>query len=259
MTIPWRGVTRELRGLMKPRFMTFQELSFAIRKSQPDIHGVTIHRWIKDMCDAGLLIKVQRDLYANTMATPHPNPTEAAHLIRPGAIVSLQSVLGEMGAANNPSSVVTAIIPVSKTGKAVPEARQGGGLFGEEAGSPMTRPRAGEVTTNMGRFEFYSMPERLCFLNGVREDSYLSPVKKYRSATPEKALADWLYLSQGSRNIRLSDPPLDMDLTDINMNALHNICQAMSLEGALEQWLSQKAQYDADENVQYNMNTAFGF
>src|SRR3546814_15967349 len=54
--------------------------------------------------------RVWKGLYLNNLAIPPVSPEEVAAALKPGAIVSLQSVLGDL-VANNPSSVVTAIVP----------------------------------------------------------------------------------------------------------------------------------------------------
>lgn len=52
-----------------------------------------------------------RGLYLSQLAIPRPAAAEAADFIRTGAVVSLQTVLGEAGITNNFSDVVTSVLP----------------------------------------------------------------------------------------------------------------------------------------------------
>src|SRR3546814_2677977 len=81
--------------------------------------------------------RVWKGLYLNNLAIPPVSPEEVAAALKPGAIVSLQSVLGDL-VANNPSSVVTAIVPHRKE-------------------QPI--PSVGEMKTGIGVFRFHAMSE----------------------------------------------------------------------------------------------------
>jgi hypothetical protein len=80
-----------------------------------------------------------RGLYLNQLAASRPLAAEAAGFIRTGAIVSLQTVLGEAGITNNFPDLVTSVIPH------------------ERGRVPSVRPvRAADI-----EFRFHAMPARL--------------------------------------------------------------------------------------------------
>ncbi|MGH8275683.1 MAG: hypothetical protein ACRETH_03200, partial [Steroidobacteraceae bacterium] len=72
----------------------------------------TIFKWIRDQTRSGVLRPVTRGLYLNQLARPQPSAAEAASFIRSGAIVSLQTVLGDAGITNSYSDIVTSVLPV---------------------------------------------------------------------------------------------------------------------------------------------------
>jgi hypothetical protein len=74
----------------------------------------TLFRWIREQTESGALRPVTRGLYINQLATPRPTAADAAGFVRAGAIVSLQTVLGEAGVTNNYSDIVTCVVPHSK-------------------------------------------------------------------------------------------------------------------------------------------------
>lgn len=64
---------------------------------------------------------------------------EAAVWLRPGAVISLQTVLGDAGVWNNYTGWVTAVVPLS---------------------SRYTTPSLGTVATGAGTFVFRGVPKR---------------------------------------------------------------------------------------------------
>ena len=133
--------------------------------------------------------------------------------LRPGAVISLQTVLGDAGVWNNFTDWVTAVVPLSRR---------------------YTIPSLGRVETSAGIFVFRGLPETV--LEAGREEDRLASGLTYRRATPEAALLHWLYLSNSPRS-RMSEPPRDMDLTVLNSRRLERLARAMQLSGVLEGWL----------------------
>ena len=62
---------------------------------------------------ANRLQRVVRGLFLNRLITPPPQLCEAAVWLRPGAVISLQTVLGDSGVWNNYTEWVTAVVPLS--------------------------------------------------------------------------------------------------------------------------------------------------
>jgi predicted transcriptional regulator of viral defense system len=105
----------ELLGLLEsneaPRVCTTEELAQLVRRVRPRANADTVHNAIGGLMKAGALQKVSRGLYLNRRSRPAVEVAEAAQHIRQGAVVSLESVLGECGFLNNPPAIVTAVVP----------------------------------------------------------------------------------------------------------------------------------------------------
>jgi hypothetical protein len=159
------------------------------------------------------------------MTMPPAELAEAATWLRPGCIVSLQTVLGDSGAWNNYTSMVTAVVPF---------------------GSDRSRPSLGTRSTNAGQFQFRGIPEAL--LNIGKASDRLANVTGYLRATPEAALLHWIYLAASSHS-NLSVPPLDIDLDEINIPRLNRLAKAMGIGNELDVWMISKRAHDQSPSV----------
>ncbi|HEY6621617.1 MAG TPA: hypothetical protein VIY68_18910 [Steroidobacteraceae bacterium] len=177
-----------------------------------DISKPSVERWIQEAVAAKRLQRVVRGLYLNRLITPPAQLSEAAVWLRPGAVISLQTVLGDSGAWNNFTQWVTAIVPLS---------------------SRYTTPSLGRIETGAGTFLFRGMPERV--LEAGAERDRLAAGLDYRRATPEAALLHWLYFSCSPRS-RMSAPPLDLDLGALELKRLRRLAIAMRLDKNLAIW-----------------------
>lgn len=177
-----------------------------------DISKPTVERWIQEAVAANRLQRVVRGLYLNRLIAPPARLCEAAVWLRPGAVISLQTVLGDSGAWNNFTQWVTAVVPLS---------------------SRYTTPSLGRIETGAGTFVFRGVPERV--LEAGAERDRLATELDYRRATPEAALLHWLYLS-GSPRSRMSAPPLDLDLGALDLKRLKRLAIAMRLDENLTTW-----------------------
>jgi hypothetical protein len=189
--------------------------------ARPDVSEATVERWIQEAVIANRLQRVVRGLYLNRLSNPPAQLSEAAVWLRPGAVISLQTVLGDSGVWNNFTDWVTAIVPLSRR---------------------YTTPSLGRLETAAGIFVFRGLSETV--LEAGREEDRLASGSTYRRATPEAALLHWLYLSNSPRS-RMSEPPLDMDLTILNAQRLKRLSRAMKLSGVLEGWLLRADGVDA--------------
>jgi hypothetical protein len=172
----------------------------------------SVERWIQDAVAAKRLQRVVRGLFLNRLIVPPPQLCEAAVWLRPGAVVSLQTVLGDSGMWNNYTDWVTAVVPLS---------------------SRYTTPSLGRFETQGGTFVFRGLPERVLEA-GAKDDRLVTGID-YRRATPEAALLHWLYLSASPRS-RMSTPPLDLDLGEMNLKRLKRLAAAMRLDANLCTW-----------------------
>jgi hypothetical protein len=177
-----------------------------------DISKPSVERWIQESVAANRLLRVVRGLFLNRLIAPPAQLCEAAVWLRPGAVVSLQTVLGDSGVWNNYTDWVTAVVPLS---------------------SRYTTPSLGRVETGAGTLVFRGMPERI-LESGAEHDRLVNGVD-YRRSTPEAAMLHWLYLSDSPRS-RMSAPPVDLDLGALDSSRLKRLTRAMHLEASLFKW-----------------------
>ena len=177
-----------------------------------DISRPSVERWIQEAVAANRLQRVVRGLFLNRLIVPPAQPCEAAVWLRPGAVISLQTALGDAGVWNNYTDWVTAVVPLS---------------------SRYATPSLGRIETGAGIFVFRGIPERV--LEAGAENDRLVAGIDYRRATPEAALLHWLYLSASPRS-RMSMPPMDLDVDALDSRKLKRLAKAMRIEGTLESW-----------------------
>lgn len=212
MAMP-RTPTSILLGAEAPRVLTIPMLAAVLADRRKLPARNTLFRWVREQVASGVLRPMTRGLYLNQLATPRPNAAEAAGFIRTGAIVSLQTVLGEAGITNNFPDIVTSIIPH------------------ERGYVPSVRPvRATDI-----EFRFHSMPARFLDGRAGQLEDRMDPDVKYARATPEKALLDWLYLG-ASPHSKIAGPPFDVDIERLSASRLRRLARSMDLTERLKRW-----------------------
>ena len=224
-----RTPTTILLGADAPRVMTVPMIAAAFADRRKKAARNTVFKWIRDQTDAGVLRPVTRGLYLNQLARPQPTAAEAASFVRSGAIVSLQTVLGEAGVTNSYSDIVTSVLPV-----------QGG-----------VAQSSRSVVANGIEYRFHVMPARLLDDEAGDLKDRLDLNFLYARATAEKALIDWIYLGESPRT-KLSFPPFDIDLEQIDKRRLKRLADRMKLSKQLNEYLARKGKYDRDPNVRAN-------
>jgi hypothetical protein len=187
----------------------------AARDVRSSVSDATVERWIQEAVSAKRLRRVVRGLYLNQLINPPAQLSEAAAWLRPGAIVSLQTVLGDSGVWNNYTPWVTAVVPLSRR---------------------YATPSLGRRDTVDGTFVFRGIPESI--LEAGREDDRLTAGITYRRATPEAALLHWLYLSESPRS-GMSAPPTDLNLDSLDLRRLERLSTAMRIGAAFHAWLTR--------------------
>jgi hypothetical protein len=186
----------------------------------------TLFRWVRDQVAGGALRPITRGLYLNQMASPRPTAAEAAGFLRTGAIVSLQTVLGEAGITNNFPDIVTSVLPH------------------ERGRVSSVRPvKAADI-----EFRFHSMPARLLDDRAGELEDRMDFDVKYPRATPEKALLDWLYLGESNYS-KIAGPPLDLEFERLHASRLRRLARSMGLKEELQAWLTRKKKHDIDPDV----------
>jgi hypothetical protein len=209
--------------------MTVPMVAAAFAHRRPRAARNTVFRWLREQTDAGVLRPVTRGLYLNQLARPQPTAAEAADFIRSGAVVSLQTVLGEAGVTNSYSDIVTSVVPLR--GSVAPSSRR--------------------VIANGIEYRFHAMPLRLMDEEAGTLEDRMDLDALYPRASPEKALLDWIYLGNSPRT-KLAPPPLDVDLTRIDMRRLRRLAERMGLPTPLRVYLTRRRHYDEDPSVRAN-------
>jgi hypothetical protein len=227
-----------LISLGAPRVVTIQDLQSYARlnaERQPSASAVT--RWVRMLNETGKLQPVTRGVYLNRLAGPSVHPAEASQYIRRGAVVSLAWVLERSGALNNFGDTVTCVVPQC---------------------SDFSPPRVGERETTAGQFRFYAV--RMTVLSAGREN--IEDVQDlnfaYPRATPERALLDWIYLGACVRS-RLSLPPLDIQMHQMNPSRLKRLASAMGIARQWTEWHARWNSYQSAEDVGQNASEALSF
>jgi len=213
-----RWATRLELALADPTALRVLDKTSIIRLARdvrPDVSEATVERWIQEAASVNRLQRVVRGLYLNRLINPPAQLSEAAVWLRPGAVISLQTVLGDAGVWNNFTDWVTAVVPLSHR---------------------YTTPSLGRLETAAGIFVFRGLPEGA--LEAGRDEDRLVNGITYRRATPEAALLHWLYLSNSPRS-RMSEPPLDVNRAMLNVQRLRRLSRAMRLSESLEEWLTR--------------------
>lgn len=224
-----RTPTTILLGADAPRVMTVPMIAAAFADRRKKAARNTVFNWIRNQTEAGVLRPVTRGLYLNQLARPQPTASEAASFVRSGAIVSLQTVLGDAGITNSYSDIVTSVLPAR--GRVAQSSRS--------------------VVANGVEYRFHAMPARLLNDEAGNAEDRIDLDVLYARASPEKALMDWIYLGNSPRT-KLAPPPLDIDLDRLDKRRLRRLAERMKLSKQLHDYLVRKRKYDRDPNVRAN-------
>jgi len=224
-----RTPTTILLGADAPRVMTVPMIAAAFADRRKKAARNTVFKWIRDQTEAGVLRPVTRGLYLNQLARPQPTAAEATGFVRSGAIVSLQTVLGDAGITNSYSDIVTSVLPL----------RRG------------IAQSSRSVVAKSIEYRFHAMPAQLLDDRAGDLQDRMNLEVLYARATPEKALLDWLYLGESPRT-KLAPPPLDIDLERIDKRRLKRLAERMKLSEQLDEYLARKRKHDRDPSVRAN-------
>lgn len=178
-----------------------------LRESLGDLPPATLSRRVAKALDAKMLVQVRAGVYLNTFSLPPPKVAEATPYVRTGAVVSLQTVLGDASVLNNYTPDVTCVIP-----------------------SNGVNTTSGEVDSPAARFRFYRLNADI--LNaGEIEDRLVADIG-YLRATPEKALIDWMALAAEHRSNMTAVPAHDIDWQELDERRLLRIAKAAGMTSA---------------------------
>lgn len=219
---PWQLRLEEaLRADAAPAVLSRDLLARMARSARggEDLPTSSLTHWIRAAARNGRLQPVVRGLYLNRWRTRPATLADAAAWLRADAVVSLNTALAEAGVLNNPTRIVTALVPL-------------------DAGAPP--PRLGRQATHAGSFQFHGLPRRI-LQAGAPEDR-LEPAGSFEHAraTPEKALVDWLYLAASPRSTRHLPPRGDVDVALLKRSRLRALARAAGVTAQLDAWVLGK-------------------
>lgn len=174
--------------------------------------------WLHQLLSRSKLRPVKRGLYLNGFRSRPALLADAIPWFYRDAVVSLNTVLGDAGILNNPSTTLTAVVPIDNN----------------------THPpaRLGRSTSKAGRLHFFGIPRRILQAGIAAERLEQHDRFEHPRATPEKALIDWLYLGSSQRSKRSLPPPHDIDTELLHLARLRRLAAAAGLTQTLERWLN---------------------
>jgi hypothetical protein len=197
------------------RVYSTEELIALIRDVRPSAALITARAAVEGLVAANALTKVSKGVFLNRRCTPPTELGEVAQVIRKGAFVSLESVLGECGFLNNPPAIVTAVLPLTAT----------------------HRPNVGEVRTSGGQvFRFHALPARYFPQSREENRQMMQPGRHYQIFRPEAAALHWLHLAKSVRSKKLQ-PPQDIDFSVLNLDLLKELAWKWELSSSLAAWM----------------------
>ena len=175
--------------------------------------------WQRSMSASENLRPIQRGLYLNCFRAKPGVLADSIAWFHSDAVVSLNTVLGDSGVLNNPTTVVTAVVPIDR-GRHPPA-------------------RLGRKTTQAGVVHFFGIPRHILQAGEARDRLEAEEQHEHLRATPEKALVDWIYLGLSPRSRRTPPPRDDIDMERLDRRRLRRLIQATNLEQEFAAWLDQ--------------------
>lgn len=217
MKVNWHDrVEMRLRGPRAPRVMSRAALSRYAQQME-SVSESSVTRWIRYCLETEKLRPVVRGVFINNLAIRPVLDDEAIQHVVPEATVSLQRVLGASGVLNNPSRVITAVVP------------------GPAGGKPQV------IESALGEIRVYSLPAERLFA-GQRDDR-LDLTQPYPVATPERALVDWFCLHQIAPETMPALPYQDIDWDMLVWQRIERLSEAAGVRDAWEDALSLLEDY----------------
>ena len=192
----------------------------------------TITRFAAELVAEGAFRKMARGLFLNCLASPRPEPAEVASTIREGAVVSLQTVLGDSGVLNNTTHWVTSVCPRS---------------FGDHG--------VGDTIAGGVEFTFTGIAPRIILAGDESDRLDMYP---YPRATPEAALIHWLHVGL-SPHTKMGMPPDELDLECFDLDRLDRLADAAGLRAETEEILERARRLAGDESSATNGASILGF
>ena len=223
--LEWRKSLRDgLKGPRAPRVPTFHDLVELSEQLQLGVSPKAVRSFVRNSVESGALVPVRKGVWLNPSAFPSPAIVEAAARIRSGAVISLQSVLGDAGILNNFTSQVFTIVPIPEIG-----------------GNPVL----GQIEAAGTIFHFRAIPQAI--LEAGDQSDRLVPFLHYARATPEAALVHWIYLAKSTgSSLRMPDTQCDVSLLD--GERVERLAELAGVRHAAMAWIEKcKVREDLDD------------
>jgi len=205
-----------------PRVLTYEALLATVEDIRPGTPKAAVARLVADL-DGLLFSKLTDDILLNRKSFPAPTIGDALPLLVPGAVVSLQTVLGDAGVLNNYTPNYYCIRPAS--------------LCGDE---PRGGLELGEVD-----IQWVSMPDEI--VQAGSPSDRLEYGLHYPRATPEAAVIHWLWLSL-YRSSRHVGPPAESDLDNVDLETLDRLAQATGMTDVCNDWVRRAREYAENDD-----------
>ena len=173
--------------------------------------------WQRTMIASENLKPIQRGLFLNCFRTKAGMLADSIAWFHSDAVVSLNTVLGDSGVLNNPTTIVTAVVPIDRDRH--PPAR------------------LGRKATQAGIIHFFGIPRHILQAGEPGDRLEAEGQYEHLRATPEKALLDWIYLGCSPRSRRTPPPRDDIDMELLNSRRLQRLVLATKLEQEFALWL----------------------
>ncbi len=216
----WQSQLKQLLGdTDAPPVLTrdlIKRYSRSANSNQP-VAASSLTYWQRSMIASDNLKPIQRGLFLNCFRAKPGMLADAIAWFHTDAVVSLNTVLGDSGILNNPTTVVTAVVPIDR-GRHPPA-------------------RLGRKMTQAGIVHFFGIPRHI--LQAGKSEDRLEAEEQYEHlrATPEKALLDWIYLGFSPRSRRTPPPGADLDMELLDFRRLRRLVVATKLEQQFAAWL----------------------
>ncbi|MEF8834212.1 MAG: hypothetical protein V5A42_05065 [Halofilum sp. (in: g-proteobacteria)] len=228
---PWQiRLQRTLVRADAPPVLTRDLLSRFARTARDGsaIPASSLTHWVRQAVAEERLRPVQRGLWLNGFRARPGQPADAAAWLRPEAVVSLNTALGDAGVLNNPVRTVMAVVPL-------------------DAGAPP--PKLGRLETRVGAFHFHGIPRRIMEAGAAEDRLEMTATWDHARATPEKALIDWLYLANSPRSRRTPPPRDDLDPDLLDRPRLQRLADAVGLAARVDEFLDPTPGHERESPI----------
>ncbi len=208
--IDWRfRLISSLEGIGVPRVLRIADIRELLHHVHPTSTALDLRDAVAGLLHSRTLHQFDADLFLNRRAWPPVELAEAAQHIRPGAIVSLESVLGEVGFLHNPTREVFCVVP--------------------DAGDQVH-------DTHDAEFRYQPLPGAFFPTNESDVRLLLQAGRQCPHFKPEAALLQWLHLTKTTGK---NPVPQDVDFACIDLDLTRALAARWGLVDELEQCIAR--------------------